>query len=84
MSNDWIDDEGFRANVGIILSNVDGRVLLAGRVGSKGWQFPQGGMRKLPALAAGPAGEHQAPGVVAQNDSDVGAVALVVNLISSH
>ena len=44
MSNDYIDSEGFRANVGIILSNGDGRVLLAGRVGSKGWQFPQGGM----------------------------------------
>lgn len=44
MSNDWIDDEGFRANVGIILSNGDGRLLLGGRVGAKGWQFPQGGM----------------------------------------
>ena len=44
MSKDHIDSEGFRANVGIILSNDDGRLLLAGRVGSKGWQFPQGGM----------------------------------------
>ncbi|NNC78302.1 MAG: RNA pyrophosphohydrolase [Woeseiaceae bacterium] len=44
MSNDWIDDEGFRANVGIILSNEDCRLLLGGRVGAKGWQFPQGGM----------------------------------------
>ncbi len=44
MSNDWIDDEGFRANVGIILSNDDSRLLLGGRVGAKGWQFPQGGM----------------------------------------
>jgi putative (di)nucleoside polyphosphate hydrolase len=44
MSNDWIDDEGFRANVGIILSNAEGRLLLGGRVGAKGWQFPQGGM----------------------------------------
>ena len=44
MSNDWIDDEGFRANVGIILSNDDGHLLLGGRVGAKGWQFPQGGM----------------------------------------
>jgi len=25
MSNDWIDGEGFRANVGIILTDVDGR-----------------------------------------------------------
>jgi len=45
MSNDWIDAEGFRANVGIILANADGKLLLAGRAGSKGWQFPQGGMR---------------------------------------
>jgi len=44
MSNDWIDAEGFRANVGIILANMDGEVLLAGRVGGKGWQFPQGGV----------------------------------------
>jgi putative (di)nucleoside polyphosphate hydrolase len=44
MGNDWIDAEGFRANVGIILADSDGRLLLAGRVGSKGWQFPQGGV----------------------------------------
>jgi putative (di)nucleoside polyphosphate hydrolase len=44
MSNDWIDDEGFRANVGIILANDDRKLLLGGRVGAKGWQFPQGGM----------------------------------------
>jgi putative (di)nucleoside polyphosphate hydrolase len=44
MNNDHIDTEGFRSNVGIILSNEDGRVMLAGRVGSKGWQFPQGGV----------------------------------------
>ena len=44
MGNDWIDDEGFRANVGIILTNTDGKLLLGGRVGAGGWQFPQGGM----------------------------------------
>ena len=44
MSGDWIDDEGFRANVGIILANADGELMLGGRVGKKGWQFPQGGM----------------------------------------
>lgn len=44
MSNDWIDDEGFRANVGIILTNDSGKLMLGGRVGAKGWQFPQGGM----------------------------------------
>jgi len=44
MSNDWIDEEGFRANVGIILANDDGKLMLGGRVGARGWQFPQGGM----------------------------------------
>ncbi len=44
MGNDWIDAEGFRANVGIILADEHGKLMLAGRAGSKGWQFPQGGM----------------------------------------
>lgn len=44
MSNDWIDEEGYRANVGIILSNEDRKLLLGGRAGQAGWQFPQGGM----------------------------------------
>jgi len=44
MSTDQIDADGFRANVGIILANDKGALLLAGRLGSKGWQFPQGGV----------------------------------------
>ena len=44
MSNDWIDAEGFRANVGIILANAGNKLMLGGRVGARGWQFPQGGM----------------------------------------
>ncbi|MBT8079906.1 MAG: RNA pyrophosphohydrolase [Gammaproteobacteria bacterium] len=44
MGSDWIDAEGFRANVGIILANNNGKLLLGGRAGRKGWQFPQGGM----------------------------------------
>ena len=40
-----IDADGFRANVGIILSNACGQVLWARRVGSSdAWQFPQGGI----------------------------------------
>ena len=46
MSSDHIDSDGFRPNVGIILSNEEGKLLLAGRIGSKGWQFPQGGMQQ--------------------------------------
>lgn len=45
MSDDQIDSEGFRANVGIILVNDAGKLFLAGRVGNRGWQFPQGGMQ---------------------------------------
>ncbi|MBT8083945.1 MAG: RNA pyrophosphohydrolase [Woeseia sp.] len=44
MSSDLIDSEGYRANVGIVIANDAGKLLLAGRVGSKGWQFPQGGI----------------------------------------
>lgn len=44
MSNENIDSNGFRKNVGIVLYNSDGNVLLASRVGKKGWQFPQGGI----------------------------------------
>jgi putative (di)nucleoside polyphosphate hydrolase len=42
---DSIDEQGFRANVGIILTDGRGRVLIAGRRGRGGWQFPQGGIR---------------------------------------
>lgn len=40
-----IDPDGFRPNVGIILSNCQGRLLWARRIGQSAWQFPQGGMR---------------------------------------
>lgn len=40
-----IDEDGFRSNVGIILLNNQNKVFWAKRVGHKGWQFPQGGMR---------------------------------------
>ncbi len=44
--SDWIDEEGFRANVGIVLMRDDGRLFLGGRAGGRGWQFPQGGVRR--------------------------------------
>ena len=40
-----IDSDGFRQNVGIILSNSSGKVFWARRVGKEVWQFPQGGIR---------------------------------------
>jgi len=41
-----IDSEGFRPNVGIILTNQDGRLLWARRIHQEAWQFPQGGIRE--------------------------------------
>ena len=42
---DRIDSQGYRANVGMILMDGDGHVLIGGRAGRRGWQFPQGGIR---------------------------------------
>jgi putative (di)nucleoside polyphosphate hydrolase len=42
--SDFIDADGFRANVGIVLMRADRLVFLGGRTGGRGWQFPQGGM----------------------------------------
>lgn len=39
-----IDSDGFRPNVGIILTNGHGQVLWARRIGQDAWQFPQGGI----------------------------------------
>lgn len=39
-----IDSQGFRPNVGIILTNGSGRVFWAKRRGQDAWQFPQGGI----------------------------------------
>src|ERR1700749_4930744 len=43
---DFIDKDGFRANVGIVLTRGDGALFLGGRVGGRGWQFPQGGVNR--------------------------------------
>nr|WP_267963778.1 RNA pyrophosphohydrolase [Testudinibacter sp. TR-2022] len=39
-----IDFDGYRPNVGIIISNRQGQVLWAKRCGQNSWQFPQGGI----------------------------------------
>jgi len=41
-----IDRDGYRLNVGIILSNDEGKVFWARRLGQDAWQFPQGGIDK--------------------------------------
>ncbi len=45
MSDDDIDRDGYRANVGIIIANRQNQLLWARRIGQRGWQFPQGGIR---------------------------------------
>ena len=44
--SDYIDGQGYRANVGIVLMRDGGDVLLGGRCDGRGWQFPQGGMQR--------------------------------------
>lgn len=41
-----IDAQGFRANIGIILTNQQGKVFWAKRIGQQSWQFPQGGIHQ--------------------------------------
>jgi putative (di)nucleoside polyphosphate hydrolase len=48
--SDWIDAEGYRANVGIVLMRNAGEVFLGQRTGGRGWQFPQGGVRQGEAV----------------------------------
>lgn len=40
-----IDRDGYRPNIGIVLTNQDGQVFWARRCGRDGWQFPQGGIK---------------------------------------
>jgi putative (di)nucleoside polyphosphate hydrolase len=40
-----IDSNGYRANVGIVICNDDGKLFWAKRVGADAWQFPQGGIK---------------------------------------
>jgi putative (di)nucleoside polyphosphate hydrolase len=44
--SDVIDSDGYRANVGIVLMHGAGEVFLGRRTGGRGWQFPQGGIRR--------------------------------------
>ena len=44
-SENVIDSDGFRPNVGIIIFNDNGQLLWAKRLGQDAWQFPQGGVQ---------------------------------------
>ena len=41
-----IDFDGFRPNVGIVLSSAEGQLLWAKRIRQNAWQFPQGGIQR--------------------------------------
>ena len=41
-----IDENGYRLNVGIILTNHKGQLFWGRRVGQDAWQFPQGGIHE--------------------------------------
>ena len=44
--SDFIDTEGVRANVGIVLIRDGGEVFLGSRSDGRGWQVPQGGVKR--------------------------------------
>jgi putative (di)nucleoside polyphosphate hydrolase len=73
---DFIDEEGFRANVGIILLDGQRQVLIAGRRGRSGWQFPQGGVRQEESAEAAMYRElHEEVGLLPEDVELVGATA---------
>ena len=39
-------EEGYRLNVGIVVANCEGKLLLCKRRRINSWQFPQGGIDK--------------------------------------
>ena len=41
-----IDTDGYRPNVGIIITNRQGQLFWAKRIGEDAWQFPQGGIQE--------------------------------------
>ncbi len=41
-----IDENGYRANVGIVLANNQNQLFWGRRIGQDAWQFPQGGMQE--------------------------------------
>ena len=73
--SDWIDAEGFRANVGIVLMRENGEVFLGQRTGGRGWQFPQGGVRQ---------GEQVEQAVFRELQEEIGLTREHVVLAGSH
>lgn len=68
-----IDDNGFRLNVGIILTNQEGQLFWARRVGQDAWQFPQGGIQDNEKLE---------DALYRELEEEVGLIASDVSIIS--
>ncbi len=69
-----IDEAGLRANVGIILSYADGKVLWARRVNNlNAWQFPQGGIQE---------GESPLDAMLRELDEELGLCAADVEVLA--
>jgi putative (di)nucleoside polyphosphate hydrolase len=74
--NDVIDSDGFRANVGIVLMRGTGEVFLGRRVGGRGWQCPQGGVRSSESLEEAALRElHEEVGLASSEVEIVGSTA---------
>ena len=71
---DFIDAQGFRANVGIILIRDDQQVFVGGRPGGRGWQFPQGGIAQ---------GEQPEDALFRELQEEVGLEARDVEVVAS-
>ena len=69
-----IDADGYRANVAIVLCNLQGQVMWARRVGQDAWQFPQGGIG---------AGEMPADAMYRELEEETGLKKDDVNLLAS-
>ena len=73
-SESVIDSRGYRANVGIILSDAGGRLLWARRAGKNGWPVPQGGLQPQERP-----GEALFRGLAEENGRGAGQVGILCN-----
>ena len=68
-----IDSEGYRANVGIVITNDKQQILLAKRYQQEAWQLPQGGIDK---------GESELEALFRELDEEIGLSAEHVEVMA--
>jgi putative (di)nucleoside polyphosphate hydrolase len=68
-----IDSEGYRANIGIVITNEKKQILLAKRYKQDAWQLPQGGIDK---------GETELEALYRELEEEVGLAAEQVSLLA--